>query len=348
MDHWPALADLPLVVEALEYGRLDPGPGFGDAHSTRLVRLTGAGHEGLGEDITLFLDPDGPDLALAGDWTLGSFCAHLDTLEQWPDGEPEFGDMARRFRNWAYESAALDLALAQAGRPLHEVLGREPRPVTYVNSFGMGDPDVVPKVLRRLERYPRLRFKLDVHEAWTDETVAALARTGAVHVVDFKGRYAARGRRPDALPALYERVLAGLPDALVEDPHDLPEVTALVAPHADRVSYDAPIHTVADLDAQPVAARTFNIKPSRVGRLRTCSRSTRRARSAASRCTAAAWASSAWREGRSSCWPRCSRPDGPNDVAPPGFNALEPAAGLPMSPLAPDPAPLGFRRGVDA
>ena len=34
----------------------------------------------------------------------------------------------------------------------HEVLGREPRPVSYVNSFGMGDPDIVPKVLRRLER----------------------------------------------------------------------------------------------------------------------------------------------------------------------------------------------------
>ena len=36
-------------------------------------------------------------------------------------------------------------------------------------------------------------------------------------------------------------------------------------------------------------------------------------------------------------------PDGPNDIAPPGFNALEPAAGLPLSPLAPDPAPVGFR-----
>ena len=128
MDHWPVLADLPLVVEKFAYGQLDPGPGFGDAHSTRLVRLTGAGQEGLGEDITLFAEPEGPDLALAGEWTLGSFCAHLDTLEQWPGGEPEFGDMMRRWRNWAYESAALDLALAQAGRPLHEVLGLDPRP----------------------------------------------------------------------------------------------------------------------------------------------------------------------------------------------------------------------------
>src|SRR5205085_735525 len=73
---------------------------------------------------------------------------------------------------------------------------------------------------------------------------------------------------PDALPDLYARVLAAFPDALVEDPHDLPEINALVEPHAARVSYDAPIHTVSDLDAVPIAAQTFNIKPSRVGRLR--------------------------------------------------------------------------------
>ncbi len=40
-------------------------------------------------------------------------------------------------------------------------------------------------------------------------------------------------------------------------------------------------------------------------------------------------------------------PDGPNDIAPPGFNALVPAPGLPESPLEPDPAPTGFRRRTD-
>jgi hypothetical protein len=347
MDHWPALADLPLVVEELAYGRLDPGPGFGEAHSSRLVRLTGAGQEGLGEDITLFLEPEGPDLALAGTWTLGSFCAHLDTLEQWPGGEPEHGDMVRRFRNWSYESAALDLALAQAGRPLHEVLGREPRPVSYVNSFGMGDPDVVPKVLRRLERYPRLRFKLDAHEAWTDDTVAALAGTGAVQAVDFKGRYGLEVEDADALPALYERVLGGLPEALVEDPHDLPAVTALLEPHADRVSYDAPIHTVADLDAQPLAARTFNIKPSRVGRLRDLFALYAACEERGLALYGGGMGELGVARGQIQLLAAMFSPDGPNDIAPPGFNALEPAAGLPPSPLAPDPAPVGFRRNAD-
>jgi hypothetical protein len=41
-------------------------------------------------------------------------------------------------------------------------------------------------------------------------------------------------------------------------------------------------------------------------------------------------------------------PDGPNDIAPPGFNALDPAPGLPPSPLDPEPAPTGSRRAPDA
>ena len=251
--------------------------------------------------------------------------------------------MVRRFRNWSYESAALDLALTQAGRPLHEVLGREPRPVSYVNSFGMGDPDVVPKVLSRLERYPRLRFKLDAHEAWTNATVAALAHTGAVLAVDFKGRYGVEVEDPDALPALYERVLAGLPEALVEDPHDLPEVTALLEPHAGRVAYDAPIHTVADLDAQPVPARTCNIKPSRVGRLRDLFALCAACEERGLAMYGGGMGELGVARGQVQLLAAMFSPDGPNDIAPPGFNALEPAAGLPLSPLAPDPAPVGFR-----
>ena len=145
-----------------------------------------------------------PALALAGEWTLGSFCAHLDTLEQWP-GPPEW-EMVRRLRNWAYESAALDLALQQAGRALHEVLGREPRRLVRELARD-GRPAGVGAVGRRLERYPRLRFKLDVHEAWSPDLTVAVARTGAVHVVDFKGRYGLPVEDEFALLAMYERVL---------------------------------------------------------------------------------------------------------------------------------------------
>lgn len=264
-----------------------------------------------------------------------------------PDGARAFSLMACRWRNWAFESAALDLALAQAGRPLHEVIGREPRPVTYVNSLGLGDPASADTVLRRLERYPRLRFKLDAAVMWTPEIVDALVGTGAVHTIDFKGHYGMEFDR-DSLPGLYERLVDAFPDALIEDPHDLPEIAALVEPHAERVSYDAPIHTVADLDAVPIRARTFNVKPSRVGRLRDLFALYDACESRGFGMYGGGMGELGVARGQIQLLAAMFSPDGPNDIAPPGFNALDPGPGLPESPLDPDPAAAGFRRRPDA
>src|SRR3954447_15516938 len=112
---WPRLAALPLVAEDYELEGLTAEMAGGVTRVTIQIRLQGAGQEGLGEDVSPF--PDDPDalrnapasLPLAGAWTLGSFAAHLATLEQWP-AAPEW-DAARLYRNWAFESAALDLAL---------------------------------------------------------------------------------------------------------------------------------------------------------------------------------------------------------------------------------------------
>ena len=361
MDHWEQLAELPLVVESLAHGRIDPGPGFGEAHASRLVRLAGAGHEGLGEDITLFMGGTPPDAgrrrpldarralrAARRRRPVAGRAAGVGPAAVGVAGGGEgLREMAYRWRNWAFESAALDLALAQAGRPLHEVIGREPRPVTYVNSLGLGDPASADTVLRRLERYPRLRFKLDAAVTWTPEIVDALVATGAVHTIDFKGHYGMEVDR-DALPGLYERLLAAFPDALIEDPHDLPEIAALVEPHAARVSYDAPIHTVADLDAVPLRARTFNVKPSRVGRLRDLFALYDACESRGFRLYGGGMGELGVARGQIQLLAAMFSPDGPNDIAPPGFNALDPAPGLPESPLDPDPAATGFRRRPDA
>jgi hypothetical protein len=72
------------------------------------------------EDVTA-LHEARPALPLEGEWTLAGFCDHLATLEVWP--EPPEWHGALRFRNWAFESAALDRALRQAGRSLQDVLG---------------------------------------------------------------------------------------------------------------------------------------------------------------------------------------------------------------------------------
>src|SRR5207237_4368063 len=119
-------------------------------------------------------------------------------------------------RRWAYESAALDLGLRQTGKALAEVVGREPRPVAFVVSPGLGDPPSSQVIRRWLEIDPGLRFKLDPGSAWTDELIAELSATRAVVTVDCKGYYAEQDPPPDA--DLYRRVAEGFPEAYVEDP----------------------------------------------------------------------------------------------------------------------------------
>src|SRR5207302_10711742 len=104
---------------------------------TTVLHLRGAGEEGVGEDVTYSPgehDADRfPQLELAGDWTLESLSAHFGGVDLFPAGEPD-QHAYRDYRRWAFDSAALDLALRQAGRSLAEALGREPQPVTFVSS----------------------------------------------------------------------------------------------------------------------------------------------------------------------------------------------------------------------
>jgi hypothetical protein len=231
---------------------------------------------------------------------------------------------------------------------LHEALELEPRPITFVNSLGLGEPASVDTIHRRLERYPSLRFKLDAAPDWSPAIVDALVGTGAVHTVDFKGHYGLDVDDVGALAAMYERVLAAFPEALLEDPHDLPEITPLVEPHAGRVSYDAPIHTVADLDALSLPARTINVKPTRIGSLRDLCAIYAECQERGLALYGGGMGELGVARGQVQALASLLHPDGPNDIAPPGYNALDPAPGLPESPLTPQPAATGFgrRRGA--
>jgi hypothetical protein len=301
-----------------------------------LVRLTGGGEDGYGEDITLFMS-EAPAPPLEGEWTIRSFCSHLATVEQW--SEPPEWEMSRRWRNWSYESSALDLALRQAGRPLHETLGLDPRPVTFVNSLDLGDPPSADTILRRLGHYPGLRFKLDAKPDWTPEIIDALVGSGAVETVDFKGQYGLKIEDPPALLSLYDRVLDAFPDALLE-------VADRLSSHLDRVAYDAPVATVADLDATPLPARTFNIKPSRVGHLETLFELYAACEERGLAMYGGGMGELAVARGQIQLLASLFSPHGPNDIAPSGFNALDPGAGLEASPLPARPAATGFRRAL--
>jgi hypothetical protein len=252
--------------------------------------------------------------------------------------------MARRWRNWAFESAALDLALNQAGRALHEVLEREPRPVRFVNSLGLGDPPTFDPIRRRLDNHPDLRFKVDATSAWTPELIDEVAATNAVEIVDFKGQYGLEYGELPALLAMYERVVAAFPDALLEDAHDLPEVTELLEPEAHRISYDAPIHTKESLDGTPLRPTAVNIKPCRVGDLRSLLELYAAVEERGLVTYGGGMGELDVGRGQIQLLASLYHPDGPNDTAPGGYNQNTPAADLPGSPLAADPAPTGFRR----
>jgi L-alanine-DL-glutamate epimerase-like enolase superfamily enzyme len=341
---WAKLAGVPLVVEDYELELLESPPVGDFQRVTTLVRLRGRGQEGMGEEIGgPFREyheelQAAPKLPLAGEWTLEAFCDHLASVDQWYGKEPEW-EMSRRWRNWAYESAALDLALLQAGAPLHEVLGLEPRPVRFVNSLGLGDPPSPDTIFRRLERYPTVGFKLDAAASWTPEIIEALAGTGAVRTVDFKGRYGMEIEDVEALPALYDAVIEALPEALLEDPHDLPEINERIAPYRDRISFDAPIARVADIGD----TRTINIKPSRIGDLRSLLDIYEHCAANGIAMYGGGMGELDIARGQIELLASLFHPDSPNDVAPTPFNDPDPPDGLPPSPLDLGSPPPGFR-----
>jgi hypothetical protein len=344
---WPRLAGLSLVVEACEYDRLRAVLAHEFERITTHVRLVGAGADGLGEDVSVFRE-DGtalhetrPSLPLEGEWTLAGFCEHLATLELWP--QPPEWDVAVRFRNWAFESAALDLALRQVGYSLHDVLGLEPQPVRFVNSLGLGKEPSIEPVRRRLARSPGVRFKLDAEATWAPALVDEVAATGAVDTIDFKGQYGFEVKDPDALGALYDHVLAAFPDAYLEDPHDVPEIAQRLGDHLERVSYDAPIRSAQDIGSTPLAGLVVNVKPSRIGSLRPlfdvyarCARERRPM-------YGGGMGELGVGRGQIELLASLFHADAPNDVAPSAYNEDDPPAGLPASPLAPLPEATGFR-----
>src|ERR687892_575816 len=344
---WPRLADLPLVVESCEYDGLHAVLANEFNRVTTHVRLIGAGADGLGEDISL-MEEDGtslhearPALGLEGEWTLARLSDHLATLDLFV--KPPEWEGAPRFRRWAFESAALDLALRQAGRALHEVLELEPQPPRFVNSLGLGKQPSIEPVRRRLARSPGVRFKLDAEATWAPELVDEVAATGAVDTIDFKGHYGFEVEDPEALGALYDHVLAAFPDAYLEDPHDLPEIAQLLGDHLERVSYDSPIRSAEDIGATPLAARVVNVKPSRIGSLRTLLEVYARCARERRPMYGGGMGELGVGRGQIELLAALFHADAPNDVAPSAYNEDDPPDGLPASPLAPRPDATGFR-----
>jgi L-alanine-DL-glutamate epimerase-like enolase superfamily enzyme len=350
MSTYERVADLPLTIDGYALDGLKRSVSSGFERLTTVIRLRGGGEEGVGEDVTYEGDDHiaqqehGPVLPLAGEWTFDSFSQHLGTLDLFPAGAPKF-PVYRAYRLWGFESAALDLALRQAGRSLADALGRELRPVTFVVSSRMGEPPTIAPVTSRLARYPDLRFKLDATPDWDDALIAALIETGAVDSIDFKGTYKGTVVDAETDPAFYRRIAEAFPDAWLEDPDlETPAAREALRPFEDRITWDAPIHSVDDIVAAPVLPRTVNLKPSRFGSLRALFEGYDFCAERGMGAYGGGQYELGPGRGQIQYLAALFHADAPNDIAPSGYDSLDPEPGLPASPLDPDPEPTGFRR----
>jgi hypothetical protein len=343
------VADLSVAVEGYDLARQEKDTSSGFTRATTTVTLRGEGVEGKGEDVTYDTEDhdafEAFDADLSGEYTLDSFSEFLEGVDLWP--EPPQRETSRHYRRWAFESAALDLALEQAGTDLGSALGREYDPVRFVVSTRLAeDDDSVPstdRVDHWLDVDPATEFKLDPTPAWDADLVAHLADTDAVRVVDLKALYEDPQVETPAEPTFYRRIVDGFPDAVVEDPGVTDETRPVFEGHEERVSWDYPITGVESVEALPFEPEWLNCKPSRFGTVESllsflayCERN------GISLYGGGQFELDVGR-GQIQLLASLCYPDGPNDVAPGGYNAPEPQAGLPSSPLSPPEKPTGFR-----
>ena len=201
---------------------------------------------------------------------------------------------------------------------------------------------------RSARRRPRARPPrlFDASDSWTDEVVAELAATGAVDVVDLKGLY--EGDWLDATPSaeLYRRVAEGFPQAWLEDARLNDETRPVLEPHRDRITWDAPIHSWADVEALPFAPKCLNCKPSRFGALERLLEFYERCEQEGIALYGGGQFELGVGRGQIQVLASLFHADAPNDVAPGGYNAPEPQPNLEQSPLEPNLEPFGFRRNL--
>ena len=345
---YEAVADLPLTVDAVGLERrARQTPAF--ERVTTVVSLSGDGRTGRGEDVTYEADhhdaladwtADGYSFDLAGEYTVREFSDLLHETDLWPAGEPDRADF-RHYRRWGFEAAALDLALRQADETLADRLDASHDPVRFVVSGRLPEGDTG-RVETLLERYPDAELKLDPTSEWPDATFDYLEDTGAVRILDLKGAYEGTDvdQAPD--PDLYRRVFEGFPEAVVEDPAVTEDTREIVEAHADRVSWDAPIHSLDDVRAQPVAPDWLNVKPSRFGTVESLFETI----SWADESGVAMYGGGQFEldvgRGQIQELAALFYADGPNDVAPGVFNDPELPEDPPRSPLAAPSDHVGF------
>jgi hypothetical protein len=328
MSLWDVLGPFEVVVDQVTTERRSVDVSTQFTRVTTTVVLGGTGAEGRGEDVTYNQEDHEwfPDVEPAGATTLAELSAALDDLRLF--AAPPKMEASLQYRRWAFESAALDLGLRQAGLSLGAALDREYRPVRFVVSTRAD-------AFEWLRHAPDLELKLDPENDWDRPFMQRLAATDRVRVLDLKSYY--RGTVVDLVPdpELYRAVVELFPEVVIEDASLEGECGEVLRGEEGRLSFDAPIHSVDDVRALAVEPGWLNIKPSRFGTLE-------RLLSCIEYCDAKGIRMYGGGQfelgvGRQQIQALASLfyADNPNDVAPSEYNTCGPRPGLPRSPLPP-------------
>jgi hypothetical protein len=220
---------------------LDDYPG---GRPLTMVALSGQGHTGWGEHVAFSDDEQ------------QAFVHAVETYfaaAQGPVAEILRAQIPAYARA-ALEGALIDLAMRQAALSLRDLTGVAASSLRWVTSFA--DPDPAARA-----RACGGEVKVDVDPAWSDATIAALARE-PVAILDFKGA---------GTPALAARLTAAFPAAIFEDP---PAGTTA------RLARDRSLLTEADVAAAAARGEAVNLKAPRLGGWLVLLRALARARAA--------------------------------------------------------------------
>jgi L-alanine-DL-glutamate epimerase-like enolase superfamily enzyme len=334
MALWERLAQLEVEVESCSTERLSVDVSTEFTRVTTVVTFKGRDHDGVGEDVTYTAEDHGwfPDVEPTGPTTLGELSSALDGLELFRRAPGM--EAAAHYRRWAFESAALDLALRQNGVSLGAALGREYRPVRFVVST-RGD------AFAWLAHAPQLELKLDPANDWERSFMERLAATGRVRVLDLKAYYRGTVVDVEPDPELYGAVAELFPESVIEDASLEGACGEVMRGEEVRLSFDAPVHSLADLLALPVQPGWLNVKPSRFATLPRLLECIEHCEGHGIRMYGGGQFELGPGRGQIQALASLFYADGPNDVAPADYNIGDPRPGLPQSPL-PAPDAVGF------
>jgi len=165
-----------------------------------------------------------------------------------------------------------------------------------------------------------------------------------IQVMDLKGYYKGTVVEVETDPELYRAVAEKFPEAWLEDPDLTEETREVLKPHWDRLTYDAPLHSLDDVKSL-APERAINSKPSRFGSLEELLAIYAYCEEQGLQVYGGGQGEVGLGRGQIQYLASLYHPDTPNDTAPAGYNDPSVPQGMPTSPMAPVPSTTGFRWG---